>query len=276
MTTSLEPNPATLTDRDRSTNRRTATATDLRERWTAVSPPAFVRLWLVELRKLVDTPAGIILLAVGALSAGVFGGGAVLLRPDTTYGEVARMAGIPGGMLLPVLAILLVTSERSHRTALSTFAMEPRRSRVLLAKAGAVVTLAVAVTVLSLVAAAVITPVGSMITGHEIPWQIEWQEPLWFTLGTVLAGLSGFALALLIGNGPAAIVIVLGWPTIALIMSIVPEVQEVLSWVDVAAVSTLEDGATGTEVAKVITGIACWVVVPGIIGWIRTVRSEVV
>lgn len=96
-----------------------------------------LRLWLVELRKLVDTPAGVALLAVGALLAGVFGGGVALLSEDATLDRIVRLAGTPTGLLLPVLAVLLVTGERQHRTALTGYALtpggdgcwSPRRSR---------------------------------------------------------------------------------------------------------------------------------------------------
>ena len=54
--------------------------------------------------------------------------------------------------LLPFLAIMLVTSEWSQRTALVTFALEPRRSRVIWAKLVA----ALLLTVIDLVAAFVV------------------------------------------------------------------------------------------------------------------------
>ena len=49
-------------------------------------------------------------------------------------------------VLLPVLGIMLVTSEWGQRTAMVTFALEPRRPRVILAKlvTGLVLTLATA------------------------------------------------------------------------------------------------------------------------------------
>ena len=37
-------------------------------------------------------------------------------------------------LLLPVMGILLVTSEWSQRTDMTTFALEPHRSRVIMAK----------------------------------------------------------------------------------------------------------------------------------------------
>ncbi|MEZ5088726.1 MAG: ABC transporter permease subunit [Micropruina sp.] len=119
-----------------------------------------LRLWLVELRKLVDTPAGVALLAVGALLAGVFGGGVALLSEDATLDRIVRLAGTPTGLLLPVLAVLLVTGERQHRTALTGYALTPRRGRVLVAKAFAVLTLAVAAWAMALLAGVLIAAVS--------------------------------------------------------------------------------------------------------------------
>ena len=241
----------------------------------APGPGILRRLWPVELRKLVDTPAGVVLLGVAALLAGAFGGGEVLYRDGASYGSIARMAGVPGAMLAPVLAVLLVTAERSHHTALTTFALVPRRSAVLAAKALAVITLGVAVTGLSLVAALLITLVGSAVVGHDVPWTVDWVSLGWFTLSAVVAALSGYGVALLVGNGPAAIVIVLVWPFLDTTMSLVPEIGRVLDWADVGAVLRLEDGITGTAVGQAVTGFAVWVVVPVVLGWVRTLRSEV-
>ena len=241
----------------------------------AAGPGILTHLWPVELRKLVDTPSGLILLGVGALLTGAFGGGQVLFRDDVTYGSIARMAGVPGAMLVPVLAVLLVTAERSQHTALTTYALVPRRSAVLAAKALAVVTIAVAVTALTLIAAAVIAPVGAVIVGHEIPWTVDWTSLGWFTLASVVTALSGYGIALLVDNGPAAIVIVLVWPFLDTTLSIVPEIGRVLNWADVGAVLRLEHGITDVAVGQAITGFTVWVVVPIMLGWFRTLRSEV-
>lgn len=243
---------------------------------TAPAPGVLRRLLPVELRKLVDTPSGVVLLLVGALLAGAFGGGQALFREDLGIGGIARMAGVPGAMLAPVLAALLVTAERSQRTALSTFALMPRRSAVLVAKGLAVVALGVSVTVLALLAALLIAPVGSLLIDRPVLWTVDWVGLGWFTLATVVAALSGYAIGLLVGNGPAAIVIVLVWPFLATTMSIVPELAQVLEWIDVGAVLALEDGEpSATVVARAVTGVAAWVVLPGVLGWLRTLRSEV-
>lgn len=248
---------------------------DRAERLQQTARPSVARLWLVELRKLIDTPAGLVLVGVGAVLAGVFGGGAALLRDDVTYGDVARMAGIPGGMLVPVLAILLVTGERQHRTALTTYALVPQRDRILLAKVTAVITLVISVSVLALLAAAAVTPISSAVTGTSIPWTFDGVDLVWFTVGMTVSALSGLALALLIGNGPAAIVVVLAWPVIAAMLSVLPTAAAVLDWVDVAAVARFADGITSLELGQAATGFVAWVVIPGFLGWVRERRAEV-
>ena len=64
--------------------------------------------------------------------------GAVLLwAPDgeLTYDTFAAAIGFPMSVILPVVAILSVTSEWSQRSGLTTFTLVPHRGRVVLAKA---------------------------------------------------------------------------------------------------------------------------------------------
>ena len=237
--------------------------------------PSGFRLWLVELRKLVDTPSGIALLAGSAVFAGVFGGGAALFIDNVTFGDIARLAGIPLLTLMPVFAILLATSGRQHRTVLTTYALVPSRSRVLAAQLLAVIALALLAAVLLLAAAAIITPVGGLVTSKDTVWQIDWFSHLRLTAGIVLAAVSGYAVGLATGLAPVAITIVLAWPVLSLFLSILPRAAEILAWLDINAVAALGDGVTGTALARVATGIAVWIIVPGIIGFARELRAEV-
>ena len=242
---------------------------------TESKAPSELRLWLVELRKLVDTPSGIALLAGSALFAGLFGGGAALFIENVTFGDIARLAGIPLLTLLPVFAILLATAGRQHRSVLTTYALVPSRSRVLAAQLLAVITLAVLAAALLLVAAAVITPVGALVTGKDIAWQIDWFSHLRLAAGILLAAVSGYAIGLATGLAPVAITIVLAWPALSLFLSILPRAAEILSWLDINAVADLGGPVTGTALARVATGIAVWIIVPGVIGFARELRAEV-
>ena len=98
--------------------------------------PGLGRLVAVELRKMVDTRAGFWLqVAMVALTVVV-----VIVRllvgdaAHHTFQSVLDAGLQPAAILLPVLGILLVTSEWSQRTGLITFTLVPVRSRVLSAK----------------------------------------------------------------------------------------------------------------------------------------------
>lgn len=234
-----------------------------------------LRLWLVELRKLVDTPAGIALLALAALLAGVFGGGVALVTDETTLDRIVRLAGIPAGILLPVLAALLATGDRQHRTALTGYALTPRRGQVLAAKAWAVISLAVVAWMLALLAGVLIAAVATPLIDHPIEWRINWTGQLWFAPGLVLAALSGYAVGLVAGNAPAAVSILLAWPVFALFLGIVPQIAEVLAWLDINALAAFADGIEPVEVARVVTGVAAWVILPATVGVLRELRREV-
>src|SRR3954465_10751906 len=114
--------------------------------------PGLGRLVAVELRKMVDTRAGFWLqVAIVALTVVV-----VVVRllvgdaTDHTFQSVLDAGLQPAAILLPVLGILLVTSEWSQRTGLITFALVPVRSRVLGAKLIASLVLALAMLVMAL------------------------------------------------------------------------------------------------------------------------------
>ena len=101
-----------------------------------MTAPSFGRLTLVELRKMVDTRAGFwlqLLVAVLTLAAVVV----VCIVADAdeaTFQDLFTVAMTPGAVLLPIIGILLVSSEWSQRTALITFTLVPRRMRVMGAK----------------------------------------------------------------------------------------------------------------------------------------------
>ena len=98
----------------------------------------FSRLVRVELRKAFDTRAGRWLVAV---TAGLALVGDLLIAiilavkdEPLEYGDLVAGAAFACSIMLPVLGIMLVTSEWSQRTAMTTFALEPRRMRIVFAK----------------------------------------------------------------------------------------------------------------------------------------------
>ena len=109
------------------------------------------RVTQVELRKMFNTRSGFWLIASIAISAVLATGGVILWAPDDqlTYSTFATAIRFPVVVILPLIAILAVTSEWSQRTGLTTFTLIPHRSRIITAKAISSVLIAVAAMVLT-------------------------------------------------------------------------------------------------------------------------------
>ncbi len=111
-----------------------------------VGPIPFRRLLRVEWGKATDTRAARWLLGLVALSTvGMML--APVLAPasiDQTYTSYLGIAAIALSILLPVVAILMLSGEWSQRTVFTTFTQEPRRIRVVNAKLAASLLMVVA------------------------------------------------------------------------------------------------------------------------------------
>ena len=103
----------------------------------------FSRLVRVEWAKATDTRAAGWLLALVALTTAAMMLVAVLAPTtfDQTSASYLRVAALGLTILLPVVAILMLTGEWSQRSIMTTFTQEPRRIRVLNAKVAAAMAL---------------------------------------------------------------------------------------------------------------------------------------
>ena len=109
------------------------------------SPLALTRTVAVEARKVANTISGKVLLPLGAALMAVFGlGSAFTPAADTSFGRIASIACIPGSWIIMAASVLLITGEFTRREAAITFTLDPRRGRVLTAKAVVAVGLALA------------------------------------------------------------------------------------------------------------------------------------
>src|SRR5690554_804447 len=106
---------------------------------SGTKPVPFGRQLVVELRKMVDTRAGMwLMITIGIMTAlfvGLFfifgdNGGS----DQRTFFNYLGATTTPQGFLLPVMGILLITSEWNQRTALVTFTLTPKRLKVIGAK----------------------------------------------------------------------------------------------------------------------------------------------
>jgi ABC-type transport system involved in multi-copper enzyme maturation permease subunit len=236
------------------------------------------RLVVVELRKMADTRAGKwLLIAIGLITAAIV---VIFLLTakthDKTFFNFMGATATPQGFLLPVLGILLVTSEWSQRTALVTFTIMPVRGRVLLAKVLAAVIAGLAAIVLAMGIAAPATLVG----GAPQPWGGFGLDDVGkFTLLQLSNTLQGLAFGLLLLNSAAAIVLYFVIPiAFSILTTLIHSLHKIQPWVDLGTSQPhLYSGMpmSGREWAQVAVGSLIWIVVPFVLGLVRVLRAEV-
>jgi ABC-2 type transport system permease protein len=252
---------------------------------SSTRPTPFTRLVRVELRKSYDTRAGFWLLAVIGLlvllTEGIVLAVTVSQDEAMTYGDFVGAAAFVTSILLPVLGIMLVTSEWSQRTAMVTFALEPRRPLVVAAKAAVGVLLTLATIVMALAVGLICNLLYGAMQG-PMDWSFGWDGFFGFLITQVFAMLGGFALATLLLNTAAAIVVffVYRWVLpglIALGSALMAWFERLAPWIDFqSAQGPLYDmSLDGEEGAQLAVSGFIWLVVPLAIGIWRVLRAEV-
>src|SRR5690606_11356088 len=108
----------------------------------------------------------------------------------------AEIMAIPVSLLVPVFAILTVSSEWSQRTHLTTFTLQPNRARVLAAKFVAVTLLALATIVAAVAFGALGNVIYGIITPHDVVWNVPVSDLLWTVASQLVFFWMAFALAM--------------------------------------------------------------------------------
>jgi ABC-2 type transport system permease protein len=242
--------------------------------------PSLLRLTRVELRKTTDTRSGFWLLLVIALVS--IAAVALLLfageTEDRTFATYFEITQLPVNLLLPVLGILLVTSEWSQRTAMTTFALVPARSRVLTAKVLAAAVLGVLGVVATLIAAALATVLTPVFSPDPSEWGLSGAQAWQTLLAQVATILIGVGFGMLLLSSPLAIVLYFILPTV---FTIVSTTLDALTWMSdwlvfgVTATPLFEGTTDAQGWAQVGTSVALWLGLPLVAGWIRITRSEI-
>jgi hypothetical protein len=237
--------------------------------------PSLGRLVAVELRKMVNTRAGF-WLQVATVAITVV---AVIVRcvvgdaADHTFASVLYVGLQPANVLLPIVGILLVTSEWSQRTGLITFALVPVRSRVLGAKLIASVVLAGAMLVMSV--AVVAAGVLVAAPGIDGTWSdlapLIGQSTIYVTAAMVIGVAFG---AILLASAPA-IVAYFALPTVWVALASLPVFAGVAPWLDPALDGMAEEVLSLNQWAHAGTALAVWMLLPLVIGAWRITRREV-
>jgi ABC-2 type transport system permease protein len=239
--------------------------------------PGLARLTKVELRKMVDTRSGF-WLQIAVLGLTVLAVVITVLAghdDDKTFRHILSNALQPAGILLPVVGILLVSSEWSQRTALVSFALVPERPRLLIAKLLAGVVLGLAATVVALIFAAL----GTALASPDV--QNVWSLPL----GLLLQDLVYVVTAMVIGIGfgaalqssAPAIVLYFALPVALAALGSIHAIKGVVDWINSA--EALEPLTTevmsGHQWAQGLVALALWMGVPLAIGLWRLTQRDV-
>jgi hypothetical protein len=244
----------------------------------------FHRLMTVELVKMFNTRAGFWLIMSMAGTAFIATASVILFAPDSamTYDNFGAAIGVPMTLLLPVMAILSVTSEWSQRSGLTTFTLVPHRSRVIWAKMVVAMALGAVSIGVALAIGALGNIVGSGIAGVDTVWDISGNQIVLLVFANVLNLLIGFMLGVLIRNSPGAIVAFVVYsfvlPTLSMVLGNFQQWWvDIRPWLDFNwAQGELYDGhLNATQWAQLGTSGLIWLVVPLAVGLVMVMRSEV-
>jgi ABC-2 type transport system permease protein len=238
----------------------------------------------VELRKMFNTRSGFWLMTSIGIAALLATVATLLFAPDDELTQEAFSAaiGFPMAVILPMVAILSVTSEWTQRSGLTTFTLVPHRGRVIGAKMLATLVIAIASMALAFAVGAVGNVAGSMIAGVDLVWDLTVQDFVLIVLANALGMLAGFMLGIVLRNSPAAIVgyfvISFVLPGLFMVLSNAQAwFEDVWPWVDFnyAQGALFEGSLSAAEWAHLgVTGLA-WLVIPMAIGLRMVIRSEV-
>ena len=254
---------------------------------SSTRPVPFARMVAVELRKSYDTRAGFWLIAsiglVVLVASVIVTIVVVVQEQQAALGDFVAVAAYLTSFLLPVLGIMLVTGEWSQRSAMVTFSLEPRRVLVVLAK----MVVGVLLTLLTLAAALGIGLAATFVCELANPeltsWELGADDLAGFVVTQTLAMLGGFALATLLLNTPAAIVLFFVYKWVlpglfALGVALIGWFGSVAPWLDFqAAQGDIYEWnlSGGEEWGQLIVSGAIWLLLPIGLGMWRILRAEV-
>ena len=243
------------------------------------------RLVSVEFRKAIDTRAGfwfatsivglvLVVLLIYTLAAP---------EGSKNFSDLLQVAGGVLGYFLPILIIMLVTSEQSQRNGLVTFTLEPKRSRVVVAKFLAGIALAATVMVLAALLAVLFTAFVA-IGGGSPEWSAEGTLIFnTFILANLFGIFIGFAISMLLMNTPAGIVVYFVYSlvlpiAVGILGALSSGFNDIAPWIEFNTAQTpLFSGdfrPSAEEWAQIATSGFLWLVVPLFLGIQRLLRIE--
>lgn len=244
---------------------------------TTITAPRMPRLTAVELRKMIDTRSGfwlqVTVVAITVLAVVILD--LVGHQSDQTLRSMLNLAVQPASVLLPVMGVLLVTSEWSQRTTLITFSLVPHRSRVVAAKYAASVLLSLAALVVAFIVAIAGTAIAAPNVADVWALPIGLLAQIVVVLTTGMMGGVAFG-AVALASAPA-IVALFVMPVVTGALGAIHALDGVARWTDPThtLAPMTEHVMSATEWAQAGTTLALWLMLPMLIGLWRIARSEV-
>ena len=253
---------------------------------TATTIPTQVRfgnLVKAESRKYVNTRAALVLSIFTAAVLAVITIGVIATYPDlakiATGTDLQFLLLGVTSILTAVIVILPVTSEWTQRGVLTTFVVEPRRERVVAAKALVMLGVVLTVWLAIQLSWAVFNAAGAAAHGLEASWEFHWVR--WFGVIEILLldATMAFALALLLRNTALTVAIFMAGPIMLETLGLFGEIPaKVASWLKTPGVSlqkifSAQAGGQTPEATlwgQFTVGAVVWIVVPFTIGlWLN-------
>jgi ABC-2 type transport system permease protein len=239
--------------------------------------PGLLTLTRIELRKACDTRAGFwlllacVLLVVAVAAISIFAGH----DSDHTLGNVFNNSSQVLNVLLPVVGILLVTSEWSQRTAQVTFTLVPHRGRVLAAKLLASIALALLAFVVALVVSLLFTAINA--SSGDGAWSLGaallGQSAVFFVLSMLIGAAFGAAFQLSAPAIVASFVLTIAYAALTAILGL----DGLAAWTNQGDTfgALTDHSMSAREWARVGTTLLLWLVVPLAVGAWRFLRGEI-
>lgn len=242
------------------------------------------RLVAVELRKSFDTRSGFWLLVGTGLAAVATTGLVIAFAPadQLSYSTFTLAIGKPMSILLPLIALLSVTSEWTQRSGLTTFTLVPHRGRVILAKGIGMLLVGVVAIALAFPLGALGNLAGTTIHGLDPVWDQNIADLAYYALANTLLMAAGFMFGVLIRASAGAIVAYFIYAFVAPpLLTFLAMGQDwfrtAQPWVDpsYSQGALFRGGFSAERWTQLGVTSAAWLVAPLVVGLVTLMRSEV-
>ena len=195
-------------------------------------------------------------------------------RVDQTDAKYLGFTAIGVTILLPVLSILTLTGEWSQRTAMTTFTQESRRWRVVKAKLGVSVGLAlVGAAFGALVTAACLATAAAL--DRDVESNLSALVVVGYLLFVLLNVMTGVVFGLLLQNSASAVALYFALPIVSgLLSQALP--SSAVQWVDTTTTfDWVLYGQWSGHTPQIAFSVVLWILAPLGAGLVRTLRREV-